>query len=142
MSLKEVKTSLEVGFPEGGLPERFVRFRGRANRAIGVTAEFPFEDAQFEVVMLDGAAVSDDMVKEAHRVLRPKGRLYFVVPEKTKKQDGFTLPEIYGIVRYGFNIVGVERPRWRFLGFGERTITITAEKKTWKKLENCFRPYV
>lgn len=140
--LKFVRTSLEVGFAEGELPESFIRYRGRASRAIGVMSEFPFEDAQFEVVMMAGAIVSYAMAKEAHRVLRPDGRLYFVVPEKTKKQNGFTLPEIYSIVREGYNIVDVERPPWWRFGRDGRTITICAQKKNWKKVVGTFRPYV
>lgn len=140
--LSEVRTSLEVGFPENGLPERFLKYRGRAYRVIPLQAEFPFEDAQFEVVMMDGRAVSAKAVKEAHRVLRPNGRLFFVVPEKTVKQDGFTLPEIYSIVRSGFNIVSVERPAWWLFGTRGRTMTISAQKKAWKHLTNTYRPYV
>ena len=140
--LKEVRTSLEVGFPNGELPEKFVRLRGRVTRAIGLMPEFPFEDSQFEVVLMDGGAVSRKSVKEAHRVLKPEGRLFFTVKERTKSQDGFTLPEIYSIVRDGFNITEVTRPvRWFFRSRG-RTITICATKKAWKTLTNTYRPYV
>lgn len=140
--LKTIRTSLEVGFPEGDLPERFARLRGRAFRSIGCQAAFPFEDRQFEVVLLDAAAVSRASVKEAHRVLRPEGRLYFSVPEKTKKQDGFTLPDIYSIVREGFNIVEVDRPAWWRFGFGEHILTICAQKKNWRSHTNTYRPYI
>lgn len=140
--LKGVVRTLEVGFDPNGFPPRFVRYRGQVCRQISALPEFPYEDGQFEIVLMDGNAVSRQSVKEAHRVLRPEGRLFFVVPEKTSKQDGFTLPDIYKIVRDGFNIVEVERPRWRFFGFGERTITICAQKKNWKTLTNTYRPYV
>jgi len=140
--LKTVRTSLEVGFSDGNLPDRFVRFRGRVTRSIGREAEFPYEDAQFDVVMLDGAAVARETVKEAHRVLRPEGRLYFIVPEKTKKQTGYTLPDVYSIVREGFNIVEVERPAWWRFGTGERVLTICAQKKNWRAHTNFFRPLV
>ena len=137
-----IRTSLEVGFPEGGVPEAFVCFRGRQTRAIGVLAEFPYENAQFDVVLMDGAAVSAKTVKEAHRVLRPEGRLFFRVPEKTKKQSGYTLPDIYSIVREGFNITEVTRPPWWRFGSQGRTIAICATKKAWKTLSNTYRPYV
>jgi len=140
--LKDVRTSLEVGFPDGTLPDRFLRFRGRTTRAIGPASEFPYDDAQFEVVLLDGSAVSRSSVKEAHRVLKPEGRLCFSVPEKTKKQDGFTLPDIYSIVREGFNIAEVERPAWWQFGFGERVLTICAQKKNWRAHTNTYRPIV
>ena len=139
---ESVRTSLEVGFPEGGLPEAFARYRGRACRTIPAMAEFPYEDAQFEVVMMDGATVSRKSVKEAHRVLRPEGRLFFIVPEKTKKQSGFTLPDVYSIVREGFNIIDVSRPPWWLFGCRGRTITICAQKKNWRNHVNTYRPYV
>lgn len=139
---REIRTSLEVGFTETDLPEGMRRYRGRVTRTIPVSAVFPFEDSQFEVVLLDGAAVSRASVKEAHRVLKANGELRFVVQERTKKQDGMSLPEIYAVVRDGFNIVEVVRPHWWFFGFRERTLTICARKKNWKTLRNTYRPYV
>ena len=140
--LREIRTSLEVGFPEGTLPEAFVRFRGRQTRAIGAVAEFPYEDGQFDVVLMDGGVVSEKTVREAHRVLHPEGRLLFMVPERTKKQEGYTLPDIYSIVREGFNITEVTRPAWWFFGSRGRTISICATKKDWKIVTNTYRPYV
>ena len=141
--MKEVRTSLEVGFDGGDLPERFAHLRGREWRSIGVTCEFPYEDAQFEVVVMAGGAVSRARVKEAHRVLRPEGSLYFSVPEKTGSEPGYTLPDIYAIVREGFNIVGLERSKWWWRFLRRRpTLTIHARKKHWKSLNGTFRPYV
>ena len=137
-----IRTSLEVGFSEDGVPEALVRYRGAATRSIGAVKEFPYEDSQFDVVLMDGAAVSSARVKEAHRVLRPEGRLFFTVPEKTKKQDGYTMPEIYAVVRCGFNITDVSRPPWWLFGCRGRTLTICAQKKNWKTLTNTFRPYL
>ena len=140
--LKSIRTSLEVGFQEGALPEEFVGFRGQQTRVIGNLPEFPYENAQFDVVLMDGTAVSAASVREAHRVLRPEGRLFFIVPEKTKKQDGFTLPDVYSIVRGGFNITELTRPPWWLFGRRGRTFTICATKKNWKTLTSTFRPYV
>ena len=140
--LREIRTSLEVGFPEGNLPDAFVRFRGKQARAIGALAEFPYEDGQFDVVLMNGDAVSAKTVREAHRVLRPEGQLLFMVQERTKKQDGYTLPDIYKIVREGFNITEVTRPAWWFFGSRGRTISICATKKAWKTVTNTYRPYV
>jgi len=137
-----VRTSLAVGFPEGPLPEHFLPYEGRAHRAIAVAAEFPFEDAQFEVVMMDGSCVNAKSVREAHRVLRPAGRLMFVVNEKTKSQEGMTLPEIYKTVREGFNIVEVGRQPWWLFGLRGRTIAICAQKKNWRSHTNTYRPYL
>lgn len=140
--LKNIRTSLEVGFPEGALPEAFAGLLGQQTRRIGNVPEFPYENSQFDVVLMDGTAVSAVSVKEAHRVLKPEGRLYFIVPEKTKKQDGFTLPGIYSIVRGGFNITELTRPAWWLFGRRGRILTICATKKNWKTLTNTFRPYV
>ena len=140
--MNEIRTSLEVGFPGGTLPEAFAKFRGRQTRVIGNVAEFPYEDRQFDVVLMSGDAVSAKSVKEAHRVLKPEGRLFFTVDEKTKSQDGFTLPDVYSIVRGGFNIPELTRPRWCFLLRRRRTLTICATKKNWKSLTNTYRPYV
>ena len=139
---EQVKTSLAVGFPEGPLPESFQPYEGRAHRAIGAVAEFPFEDAQFEVVMMEGSCVDAKSVREAHRVLRPAGRLVFVVNEKTKSQEGMTLPEIYKTVRDGFNIVDVGRQPWWLFGLRGRTIAICAQKKNWRSHTNTYRPYL
>lgn len=140
--MRPVRTSLEVGFPGEALPARFAPLRGRVWRATERATALPYEDAQFEVVLMDGAAVSRAAVKEAHRVLKPDGRLYFAVPEKTRQQAGFTLPEVYSLVRDGFHIVEVERPsRWCFWR-RERTLTICAKKKNWKTLTNTYRPYL
>jgi SAM-dependent methyltransferase len=100
-----------------------------------------FAAAEPDAVMMDGKAVSRASVKEAHRVLRPEGLLLFSVPAKTKKQDGYTLPDIYAIVREGFNIVGLVRPVWwRF--WDNAVLTIHALKKNWKAQGGTFRPYV
>lgn len=138
----DIRTSLEVGFAGAELPARFARLRGREWRSIGAVPEFPFEDDQFDVVMLGSAAVSAKSVRESHRVLRPEGRLFFTVPEKTGSQEGYTLPNVYSLVRDGFNIVDVERPRWRLFRRRERTLTICAQKKNWRSASNRFRPYI
>ena len=140
--MNAVRTSLEVGFPGGTLPEAFANLRGQQTRVVGNVAEFPYEDRQFDVVLMSGDAVSAKSVKEAHRVLRPEGRLFFTVDERTKSQAGYTLPDIYSIVRGGFNITELTRPRWCFLLRRRRTLTICATKKNWKSLTNTFRPYV
>ena len=140
--MNEIRTSLEVGFPGGTLPEAFGKLRGRQTRVLGNVAEFPSEDRQFDVVLMSGDAVSAKSVKEAHRVLKPEGRLFFTVDEKTKSQDGFTLPNVYSIVRGGFNITELTRPRWCFLLRRRRTLTICATKKNWKSLTSTYRPYV
>ena len=140
--VRDIRTSLEVGFPNGELPAKFVELRGRESRAIPCQGEFPFEDAQFDIVMMDGSVVSKASVKEAHRVLKPSGELHFIVPEKSGSGEGLTLPDIYAIVRYGFNITGLERPKWWKFGLGGRTITVCACKKNWRATTGTFRPLI
>lgn len=138
-----VRTSLEVGFPGGDLPAQFAALRGRAWRAVEAAESLPYEDAQFEVVMLAASVVSRAAVKEAHRVLRPDGRLYFSVPFRTRAQTGgWTLPEVYSLVRDGFHIVEVEKPKWYAFWSRRRELTICAKKKNWKSLTNTYRPYL
>ena len=137
-----VRTSLEVGFPDGDLPVKYLPYRGRAYRSIGKVDSFPFEDAQFEAVMMDASAVSATTAREAHRVLRPCGRLYFTVPMPGKSNPGVTLADVYSMLRYGFNMIEVqETPWWKFWQ-RERFLGICAEKKNWRKLEHPFRPLV
>lgn len=141
--LKDIRTSLAVGFDGEALPETFARYRGRLHRAIPPSSEFPYEDGQFDIVFLAAGSVSEKLVREAHRVLKPNGWLCFIVPEKTKRQEGFVLPDVYSIVRNGFNIIELARtPWWRVLIGGARTLSIRAQKKTWRVLTNTFRPYL
>ncbi len=137
--VKPILTSLEVGFPNGELPARFVGYRGKATRQILFMDEFPFEDAQFDVVMMEGSIVSRASVREAHRVLKPNGRLFFIVPEKTAKQDGWTASDVYAIVRDGFNILQVDRVSWWSFGRKPRTLTICAGKKNWREYKSFIR---
>lgn len=140
--LKPVRTSLEVGFDSNGPTGQLLGLRGREYRAIGPVEEFPFEDAQFEVVMLAASVVNRQSVREAYRVLRSEGWLYFSVPEKNSRQVGMTLPEIYSIVREGFNILEVERPAWWHFRRVGRLLTICAQKKSWRAHTNTYRPLV
>ena len=139
--MDKIRTSLEVGFADGKLPARLAMYRGAATRAIPLMVEFPFEDGQFDVVLMDGASVSNNSIKEAHRVLKPEGRLLFIVPERMRWQAGYTLAEVYAVVRDGFHIIQLERPSWWFLRRSGRTFTIIARKKNWRTTKcHSFRP--
>ena len=140
--MTNVRTSLEVGFPDETLPARFAPLRGRVWRSLPASAQFPFEDAQFEVVIIDGASVSRESVREAHRVLRADGRLYFAMDMKKRGAGAPALREAYALVRDGFHIVGVERSGWWRFWRRDRSLTICAKKKAWKSLSNTYRPYL
>lgn len=136
---REIRASLEIGFPGGQLPEKYLCRRGKESRVVGVMPELPFEDAQFDAVIMHSSAVSRQMVKEVHRVLKSEGEMYFTVPEKTSKQNGYTIADVYSVVRDGFHIVAVERPKWWFFGSGGRTLGIMAVKKNWKQFKRFVR---
>ena len=140
--MTNIRTSLEVGFPEGRLPARYAPLRGRAWRSTEWTGEIPFEDAQFEVVIIDGASVSRESVREAHRVLRADGRLYFAMDMKKRGAGAPALREAYALVRDGFHIVEVEKPSRLFFWQRRRELVICAKKKNWKSLSNTYRPYL
>lgn len=123
------KTGLAVGFPDA---EALKAVMGGEWRAIRVCDSFPYEDGQFGVVVMAPTALNAKSAREAHRVLRGDGYLLISVPEKTKSQMGFSLADIYSVIREGYNIIALKRPAWWLFGRGGRTITICAKKKSWK----------
>ena len=133
-----IRTGLAVGFADDSLVNALKDMRGGLWRSVALTAELPFEDAQFELVVMDGAAVSNAAVKEAHRVMKPDGCLCFTVNERTGKQDGYDLSDIYRIVRDGFGIVDVKRPAWWHFGRRGRTLTVCARKKNWREYKGLI----
>ena len=139
---KRVRSALMVGFDGDAALVALRDLRPGVWMSAAANGELPFEDSQFEVVLMDGACVNAQSVREALRVLRPAGRLMFVVNEKTGSQDGMTLPGVYKIVREGFNIVDVSRPPWWLFGLRGRTIAICAQKKNWRNHTNTYRPYI
>ena len=128
---ERVRSGLDVGFEDEDVSRTLREFRGGVWMSIGNRPEFPFEDAQFEIVVMNGSMVSRASVREANRILRPEGCLFFTVPEKTRSQAGFTPPEIYRTVREGFDILSVRRPPWWAFGFRGHTLTVCARKKAW-----------
>ena len=136
---RKVNAGLAVGFPDDAGLESLRAARGGVWMSADTPADLPFEDRQFEVVVLYGEAVSREHVREANRVLRPEGCLFFTVPEKNGKQDGFTAPEIYRIIREGFDIVELRRPKWWHFGARRRTITVCARKKAWREHKGFIR---
>ena len=140
--LTTVRTGLDVGFVGVDFPVRYEPLRGKVWRSIAACDDFPYEDHQFDAVVLHASAVNRKLVKEAHRVLKPEGSLYFTVPERTSRQDGFTLPDIYSIVREGFNIASVERSAWWRVWDRARVFSIVAKKKNWRPAVATYRPLV
>ena len=107
--------------------------------ALGAGGELPFEDHQFEVVllsrrMLDGPrARVETLVREAHRVLQGGGCLVFTVEESATEDRGWTARAVYDLLRDGFDMVGLKRPSWWRFGTAGRTLTVCAGRKTWRE---------
>ena len=115
-------TSVAAALPEGTV------------HPLGDNSELPFDDCPFEVVVLNGAAMTQTLVKEIHRVLKPAGYLFFSVEEENRGQRDSTLSKIYNIfLRNGFDIVSLVRPPWWKFGFGGHMLTVCARRKAWKE---------
>ncbi len=136
---KRIRCGLDVGFNDEAVSTVLRDFRGGVWMSIAARGEFPFEDAQFEVVVMEGGCASRGIVREANRVLKPEGCLFFTVPERTRRQSGYTIPEIYKMIREGFNIISVRRPKWWFFRRKGRTLTVCARKKAWREHKGFFR---
>ena len=136
---ERVRCGLDVGFGDEDVSRALREFRGGVWMSMDAREEFPFEDRQFEVVVMSASAVTRAIVREANRVLRPDGCLFFSVPERTGAQVGFTIPEVYKTIREGFDILSVRRPKWWFLRRRGRTLTVCARKKAWREHKGFIR---
>ncbi len=134
-----VRTGLEVGFDSEETTDLFRKTFGGLWLSAPMGADFRYADAQFEVVVLNGDILTREGIREAHRVLKPRGCAFFTVKEQTRKQEGHTLASVYRLVREGFDIIAVKRPRWWFLGRKERTLTFCLRKKAWRAAKSFIR---
>ena len=131
--VERIVTSLEVGFG-GMLPPAFANLRGRAACEQPPTADFPYDDDQFDVVLLEGSLVGLPAIREAHRVLKPNGCLYFILSRKSGTQGGLSVERMYhSFLKHGFDIVSVDKPKWWTFGLGSRAVTVCVRKKSWKE---------
>lgn len=102
--------------------------------AVGKDVALPFEDEQFEVVVLNGFSISSGLVREIHRVLKLSGALFFTVAEDATGEHGYTAPLLYKLfLRNGFDVTALRRPPWWLFGRRGRTLTVCAQKKAWRK---------
>ncbi len=105
---------------------------------LGTGGEMPFDDHQFEVVVLSAAllcgdrARADAVVRETHRILQGGGCLVFSVDE-AGAGAGFGQRGIYDLLKDGFDVVGLRRPPWWKFGLAGRTLTVCARRKTWRR---------
>lgn len=122
VSSAEALSTVGAALPEGTVHQ------------IGAGDTLPFDDCPFEVVVLNGTAMTQPLVKEIHRVLMPSGFLFFTVEEENRGQRGSTLSKIYNLfLKNGFDLVALIRPPWWKFGFGGRTLTVCARRKAWKE---------
>ncbi len=129
-----VRTGLAAGFSGTAAADALKTVRGGVWETSAAGGDMPYESGQFDIVVLEGSGVSRDSVREAHRLLKPAGCLYFTVPERKDEGDGgFSPPEIYKIVREGFDIVELRRPPWWPFFRRARTLTVCARKKNWRE---------
>ena len=135
---QRVRAGLAVGFDTFDF-EELRSVRGGVWEASGAEGGLPFDDRQFDVVAIDRKSVSRANILEVYRVLTPNGSMFFTVDERTGKQPGFTAPEIYKMVREGFDILELRRPKWWMFGRGGRTMTVCARKKTWREHKGLVR---
>lgn len=128
-----VRSALMVGFEGDRALELLRGHRPGIWMSTGAGEELPFEDSQFEVAIVATEAVSREIVREVNRVLVSGGSMFFTVEEKTRSQDGYTAPEVYRLVREGFDILAVRRPPWWVFGKRGHTLTVCARKKAWRE---------
>lgn len=130
---RKIRSGLAIGFGDGAIVKTLAEFRGGVWMDADASGELPFEDEQFEVVVIASNALSRTMVREANRVLVSGGMMFFTVKEKTRSQEGFTPPEVYRMIREGFDIVSVNRPKWWYFGLKGRTLSVAGRKKAWRE---------
>ena len=105
---------------------------------LGAGGEMPFDDHQFEVVVLSAALISGDraradaVVRETHRILQGGGCLVFSVDESASGA-GFSQRGVYDLLKEGFDVVGLKRPPWWKFGAAGCTLTVCARRKTWRR---------
>lgn len=159
--LLRVRAGLDVGFADASASRAFRAARGgvwmtvedgahlRAQTAatldpktvlaLGEGGELPFEDNQFEVVLVATALLSGrpsriaTLVREVHRVLHGGGCLIFAVKKASSDGTaGYTQRGVYELLRDGFDVVGLKRPAWWTFGLGSRLMTVCARRKHWR----------
>ncbi len=141
---QKIRAGLVVGFTDNTM-ELLKSHRPGVWMREPLSKDFPYDDLQFDVVVLHSSGVSRECVREANRVLKPEGCLFFTVNERTGKQDGYSAPEIYRLVREGFDIVELDKPKWWSFGLSGKTFTVCARKKAWREhkgfIRECSLPF-
>jgi len=133
MRYKRIRTGVAIGFDDATVVAELKNIRGGVWMSCKSAPELPYDDAQFEVAVVSSNAISREMAREVNRILLPDGCMFFSVNEKSGSQDGLSAPEVYKIVREGFDILAVHGPKWWMFGLAGRTLTVCAKKKAWRE---------
>lgn len=140
LSLREARSGVWMTVEDGGgaRDAAAAALDPKTVLQMGAGGELPFEDHQFEVVLLSSAMLSQPrerlgtLVREAHRILQGGGCLYFTVDEASGEGAGWTPRAVYELLRDGFDVVGLRRPPWWKFGTAGRTLTVCARRKNWR----------
>ena len=158
--LTRVRAGLDIGFADAAVSRLFREARGgvwmtvengvhlreltagsldpKTVLQLGDDCELPFEDNQFEVVLLSTSMLLQHsarvakLVREIHRVLQGGGCLIFAVEEASSGTSGYSQRSIYELLRDGFDVVGLKRPPWWKFGTAGRLMTVCARRKNWR----------
>lgn len=123
-----VRTGLDVGFSDPAFIEQLRAARRGNWESVPTAHDLPYEDNQFDVVVLAESSVDPIAVREANRVLCNGGYLIFSI----HKERG-QLSDIYKLVRNGFDIADVKRESWWSCHSFHGPLTVCARKKNWKE---------
>lgn len=125
---ERVRTGLDVGLSDSALIDELHSVRRGNWESIPATADMPYEDSQFDVVVLDESVVCPRAAREVNRILRSGGYLFFTI-----SREGVVLSDIYKILRGGFDITDVKRESWWTCHSFHGPVTVCARKKAWKE---------
>ena len=146
---KKIRSGLAIGFSDNTVENYLREARGGIWISTPQEDELPFENDQFEVVVVDTKAVSRAIVHEVNRILIYGGCMFFAVNETSGSTPGYNAPEIYKLVREGFDILSVKKPNWWYFGLKGTAFTVCARKKAWREHKgflhdgvHLFEPFV
>ncbi len=154
-----IRSGVDVGFADAACSMAFRKVRGgvwmtveetsfdrdrvaneidsKSVLALGAGGELPFEDRQFELVVLSeeffarNYARQKSLIRECHRVLQGGGCLLFTVDADSLGGYGSAQRYLYELLRDGFDVIALKRPPW--WKFGQRhSLTICARRKSWR----------
>ncbi len=155
-----IRSGVDIGFADAEFSKAFRKVRGgvwmtveetafdRARVAneidsksvltIGPEGELPFEDFQFELVILSDAFFARNsqrrktIVRECHRVLQGGGCLLFTVDADSLGGYASAQRYLYELLRDGFDVISLKRPPWWKFGKLGHTLTVCARRKNWR----------